>query len=232
MRIYQFRYSIDNLAYLVAGESSALVVDGGAVEEILGAVDRLGLTLRFIATTHGHPDHTTGSRQLAARSGAAVLDHERLLEMGTVTLDSEEVRVLATPGHTRDSKTFACGESLITGDTLFNGTVGNCYSGDLDAFYGSIRTLMAFPDDTRVFAGHDYVRASVAFARTLPVDPGALDAYFAAYDPQRVVSTLSQERRVNPYVMFDHPDMVAYLKGRGLPVGSGPERWKSVMTLG
>lgn len=230
MRIYQFRYSIDNLAYLVAGESSALVVDGGAVEEILGAVDRLGLTLRFIATTHGHPDHTTGSRQLAARSGAAVLDHERLLEMGTVTLDSEEVRVLATPGHTRDSKTFACGESLITGDTLFNGTVGNCFSGDLKAFYDSIRSLLDFPPETRIYAGHDYVAESMAAARSIEPDNPAVDRYLAAYDPDHVVSTLADELAVNPYLRFNAPSMVRILEARGLPVGTEYERWCAVMT--
>jgi hydroxyacylglutathione hydrolase len=232
MNIYQFRYADDNLAYLVAADRTAMAIDGGAVADILAAVDRLGLALRYVVNTHDHPDHTVGSRQLAERADADLLDHRQLLEMGSLALDAESVEVMATPGHTRDSKTFVCGGDLITGDTLFNGTVGNCFSGDLDAFFDAVSRLMAFPDTARVYAGHDYVRYAVAFARTLPVDSAALDAYLDAYDPLRVVTTLGQERRVNPYLMFNDPVMVAHMRASGLPVATELERWKSLMTLG
>jgi len=231
-KIYQFRYAADNLGYLLADRRTAMAIDGGAVSEMVDTLKRLGLTLRFVVNTHDHADHTMGSRELAERTGAELLGHRQLLEMGTVMLDSTAVRILATPGHTADSKTFVCGDSLITGDTLFNGTVGNCFSGDLSAFYHSIRQLMAFPDDTWIYAGHDYVRESVAFARTLPIAADALDAYLDRYDPLRVVSIIGQERQVNPYVMFNDPELVNYLKAKDLPVDTERQRWESIMTLG
>ena len=83
----------------------------------------------------------------------------------------EGIRVVHTPGHTKDSICFHADNILITGDTLFNGTVGNCFSGDLDGFLKSLTFLLSFPDETLIYAGHDYVSESMNFAKkrkTLP----------------------------------------------------------------
>jgi hydroxyacylglutathione hydrolase len=104
-----------------------------------------GLTLATVTNTHGHGDHTTGTRQLAHAAGAVHLDHRRFADGQPLILAGETVTVRLTPGHTEDSVVFATGDCLITGDTLFNGTVGNCFSGDLNAFYRSILLLMELP---------------------------------------------------------------------------------------
>jgi hydroxyacylglutathione hydrolase len=119
--------------------------------------------------------------------------------------------------------------ALITGDTLFNGTVGNCFSGDLAAFYDSLTTLMAYPAETRIYAGHDYVRDAMAFARLVTPDHPHIQAYLDAYDPNHVVSVLAEELKVDPYLRFDAPDIIAFLKGKGLPVDSAFERWEGMM---
>jgi hydroxyacylglutathione hydrolase len=91
--------------------------------------------------------------------------------------------------------------------------------------------LLAFPDDTLIYAGHDYVKASMAVARRF--DPGNpdIDAYLAAHDPYHVVSTLGRERRVNPYLRFDDPALVALMARHGMPTGTRYERWLGVMAL-
>lgn len=231
MEIQQFRYAADNLAYLVHGARTALAVDGGAVEEILAEVARRGLKLAFAANTHGHPDHTAGTAELVRRSGAVYLDNDALRRSGMIDLDGERIRVLSTPGHTLDSLCFAAKGALITGDTLFNGTVGNCFSGDLKAFFESIARLSQFPGETLIYAGHDYVRDAVAFARTLEPQNMALDRYLARYDSTCVRSTMAEEQAVNPYLRFNQPSIVAVLKQRGLEVGSAYERWLSLMSI-
>ena len=231
MKIKQFRYSVDNMAYLVYGPQTALAIDGGAVEEILAAVESWGLNLAFVANTHSHPDHTVGTAELVRRTGATYLDTHRLRADSGVTLDGETLGVLHTPGHTQDSLTFAPEGTLITGDTLFNGTVGNCFSGDLKGFFESITLLSRFPDDTVIYAGHDYVHESVAFARVLEPENGSLDRYLSRYDPGCVRSTLGEERAVNPYLRFNEPTMVAAMQGRGLAVGTEYERWLSLMSI-
>ncbi len=73
MGIRQFRYSSDNLGYLVYGDKSALAIDGGAVRPILDFVEGRGLQLKYVANTHKHPDHTVGTGDLVKLSGAGYL---------------------------------------------------------------------------------------------------------------------------------------------------------------
>jgi len=231
MEVRQFRYSADNLGYVLFGNTQALAIDGGAVERILDFLGKKGLVLKFVANTHGHPDHITGTRELLNRSDAVYLDHRKLRDEGGFTLDNEMIEVIHTPGHTDDSITFSTGRALITGDTLFNGTVGNCFSGDLKGFYRSVKALVRFPGETVVYAGHDYVEASMAFARSVEPGNADIDGYLDRYDPYHVRSTLAVERKVNPYLRFNEASMIDILKRKGLAVDTEYDRWKGVMTL-
>ncbi|VEN73843.1 conserved hypothetical protein [Candidatus Desulfarcum epimagneticum] len=231
MNIQQFRYSSDNLGYVLYGRRTALAIDGGAVDDIASFLDEKGLDLKFAANTHGHPDHTSGTRRLIGRTGARYLDHETLMKKKAVEIEGETAQVLHTPGHTPDSMTFFADGFLVAGDTLFNGTIGNCFSGDLRGFYESIKTLMAFPPDTVIYAGHDYVEYAMAFARVIEPDHPHIDAYLKKYDPRLVRSTMGDEMKVNPYLRFNDPGMIDVLKKRGLAHSNEYERWESIMTL-
>lgn len=231
VKIKQFFYGGDNLGYLLYGRTRALAVDGGAVDAILRFVNDYGLTLDRVTHTHGHGDHTAGTDRLVRRSGATYLDHRGFADGQTIDLEGEIITVRQTPGHTLDSVTFAAADFLVTGDTLFNGTVGNCFTGDLKAFYRSIRLLMDYPGSTRIYAGHDYVSDSLAFARHLTPDNPAIDRYAARYESSHVVSTLDDEMAVNPYLRFNAPDIIALLESRGLPTDTEMQRWEGIMSI-
>ncbi|NPU83265.1 MAG: MBL fold metallo-hydrolase [Syntrophaceae bacterium] len=232
MNVEQFRYSADNLAYLVWNETGAVAVDGGAAEDIRGFLAERNLPLLYVTNTHRHYDHTLGNEALLALPGARFMDPGSLPDGGDIELGSEAVRVHRTPGHTEDSVCFQAGSALLTGDTLFNGTVGNCFSGDLLGFLGSVRRLMAFPVETMILAGHDYVRDALLFARKLdPSSLPALEAYWRTYDPAFVCSSLREERSMNPYLRFNDPGIVAVLRERGLPRATEEERWLSLMSI-
>jgi len=152
LNIEQFRYG-DNLAYLLYGRTEAMAVDGGAWQEILAFLRQYNLTLRYVTNTHRHYDHTPGDDHLLKKTKAIFLDCTTLADNEEILIDGESVVVYRTPGHSTDSICFHTGHNLITGDTLFNGTIGNNFSGDLKGFFNSILRLMALPDETRVFGG-------------------------------------------------------------------------------
>ncbi|MBU2053787.1 MAG: MBL fold metallo-hydrolase [Proteobacteria bacterium] len=231
LKVKQFHYSADNLGYLVYGKESGMAVDGGAAAEILAFLAERRLSLLYVANTHGHWDHTSGNAALLNAARARLLTGADLTDGGGIALEGEIIRVIHTPGHTEDSRSFHTGEVLIAGDTLFNGTIGNCFSGDLKGFYRSIRKLMALPAETIVYAGHDYVMDSLAFARRLEPENAEIDAYFARYDPNHVFSTLADERKINPYLRFNEPGIAALLERMGLPRETEWERWRSLMSI-
>jgi glyoxylase-like metal-dependent hydrolase (beta-lactamase superfamily II) len=68
--------------------------------------------------------------------------------------------VLSTPGHTPACMTYVIGESAFVGDTLFMPDFGTARcdfpGGSSETLYNSIQKILALPDETRVFVGHDY----------------------------------------------------------------------------
>jgi hydroxyacylglutathione hydrolase len=231
LKVKQFRYSADNLGYLVYGAASAMAIDGGAVEAILGFLAEHRLTLRYVANTHNHPDHTGGNGALLAGSQARLVTGTDLSDGARIGLDTGNILIIHTPGHTEDSLCYYTDEALISGDTLFNGTIGNCFSGDLAGFYRSVKKLMELPDETLVYAGHDYVRDSLAFAKRLEPDNRAIGDFLSRYDRRHVVSTVAEEKQINPYFRFNEPGIVNLLARLDLRRQTEWERWQSLMSI-
>ncbi|NCO17189.1 MAG: MBL fold metallo-hydrolase, partial [Alphaproteobacteria bacterium] len=68
--------------------------------------------------------------------------------------------VLHTPGHTPACLTYVIGDAAFVGDTLFMPDFGTARcdfpGGSADAMFDSVQKILALPDATRIFVGHDY----------------------------------------------------------------------------
>lgn len=71
-----------------------------------------------------------------------------------------EVEVMHSPGHTLASVTYVAGDAAFIHDTLFMPDFGTARAdfpgGDAGALWRSIQAILALPDETRLFTGHDY----------------------------------------------------------------------------
>ncbi|MCO5159211.1 MAG: MBL fold metallo-hydrolase [Aquamicrobium sp.] len=69
-------------------------------------------------------------------------------------------RVMFSPGHTLSSVTFVIGDAAFVHDTLFMPDSGTARAdfpgGSARALWASIQAILALPDETRLFTGHDY----------------------------------------------------------------------------
>jgi hydroxyacylglutathione hydrolase len=232
LNIKQFRYGSDNFAYVIYGQKQAMAVDGGAFKEILAFLKRMNLTLIYVTNTHSHYDHTSGNDHLIKETGADFLKPSALNDNQKLIIDGDIINVYHTPGHTDDSICFHTGNFLISGDTLFNGTIGNCFSGNQHNFYLSIKRLLILPDETIIYAGHDYIIDSLAFARHLEPDNKDIDSFRDTYLSRTdVYSTMAEERKINPYLRFNDPRIIAILKKNNLPYASEQDRWNSLMSI-
>lgn len=70
------------------------------------------------------------------------------------------VKVMFSPGHTMASITYVAGDAAFVHDTLMMPDSGTSRAdfpgGDSTALYNSLQAILALPDETRVFIGHDY----------------------------------------------------------------------------
>jgi len=68
--------------------------------------------------------------------------------------------VLHTPGHTPACLTYVIGDAAFVGDTLFMPDFGTARcdfpGGSSEVLYDSVQKILALPDQTRIFVGHDY----------------------------------------------------------------------------
>jgi len=189
---------LETNCHILGDEKSGLccVIDPGAdSERVLSEVKTRNLQLTMILLTHGHWDHTSGvagilarhpdvpvyihSEELSENTGstqysyAGAGENQRTYDEGDVLeLGETKIRVLHTPGHSRGSVVLLCGDVMVAGDTLFAGSCGRCdlFGGDLETMFVSLRRLAALEGDYRVYPGHG---------------------------PD---TTLSCERKTNPYV--------------------------------
>lgn len=87
------------------------------------------------------------------------------------------IQCLLTPGHTQGHICYylTTGEQklVFTGDILFNGGAGRFFEGSAEDAYGSIQKLMALPEETAVYCGHEYTLSNYRFA--LSVDGTNVD---------------------------------------------------------
>lgn len=78
----------------------------------------------------------------------------------TFNVGEVPVRVMFSPGHTLASVTYVAGDAAFVHDTLMMPDSGTSRAdfpgGSSKALYDSIQGILALPDDTRVFVGHDY----------------------------------------------------------------------------
>ena len=71
-----------------------------------------------------------------------------------------DARVMFSPGHTLASVTYVIGDAAFVHDTLFMPDSGTARAdfpgGSARALWDSIQAILALPDETRLFTGHDY----------------------------------------------------------------------------
>lgn len=92
---------------------------------------------------------------------------DRLFADGDIfKVGSLDARVIFSPGHTLASITYLIGDAAFIHDTLFMPDSGSARAdfpgGDAHTLWQSIQRILALPDETRLFTGHDYQPAGRA----------------------------------------------------------------------
>ncbi len=161
------------------GKAVAVDVVAGDEEWFIEEASKANVKITHVIDTHVHADHYSGGRVLAKLAGADYCLHASdkevvqfpfhpLHDNDVIEAGNVSIKVLHTPGHTLDSICLAVADKrrseqpwfVITGDTLFVGSVGRPdLAGREQAMAGMLfdslhAKLLSLPDETEIFPGH------------------------------------------------------------------------------
>ncbi|MFW6437856.1 MAG: MBL fold metallo-hydrolase [Armatimonadota bacterium] len=165
--------------------NKGFIVDpGGNAEDIIEAVERLGLEIEYIFDTHEHVDHIAANNEARDATGAALIVHEdgreqvehphpfwssmvggceastpdRTMAAGDLFhVGTLTIEVLHTPGHSPGCVCLGVDGTVFTGDTLFARSVGrtDLPGGDTAQLEHSLKRIVEhFDANTKVYPGH------------------------------------------------------------------------------
>jgi glyoxylase-like metal-dependent hydrolase (beta-lactamase superfamily II) len=197
---------MQNYVYLIGSLETrkvAVVDTAWEIDTILkiAAQDNMEITHAFV--THTHPDHVGGGfagmaidgvTELLEKRKAKVVVHKAEAEFikglspsdliktdhgDKINVGGIEIELMHTPGHTPGSQCFLVDGRIVSGDTMFIDACGRVDfpGGNAEQMYYSLtQKLMALPDETILFPGHNYAPKPHA--------------------------TMGEQKKTNPYLKF------------------------------
>ena len=125
------------------------------LQEALGGKIGIGANITVVQDTFGKVfNEGTEFERDGSQFDALFADGDSI-HIGQMRVD-----VMHTPGHTPACLTYVIGDAAFVGDTLFMPDFGTARcdfpGGSAEDLFHSIQKILALPDNTRIFVGHDY----------------------------------------------------------------------------
>ena len=167
-----FDKSSSTYTYLIASAKGreALIIDPVLenIEQYIKLLNELDLKLVKVIDTHIHADHITAASKLKNKTNCTTIMGEhtpsdaveiKVKDNEIIYVDKLEIKVIYTPGHTKDSYSFLMDDYLFSGDTLLiNGTGRTDFQGgnSEDSYNSIFNRLLKLPEETLLYPAHDY----------------------------------------------------------------------------
>ncbi|MBT3139522.1 MBL fold metallo-hydrolase [Phaeobacter gallaeciensis] len=125
------------------------------LQEALGGKIGIGSNITMVQDTFGKVFNEGTEFQRDGSQFDALFEEGDSFHIGQLRGD-----VMHTPGHTPACMTYVIGDAAFVGDTLFMPDFGTARcdfpGGSSEMLFQSIQSILALPDETRIFVGHDY----------------------------------------------------------------------------
>lgn len=167
LNVFMGKYPVKCYLLRCKATNETAIVDTGAnPEAIIQKARELNVKPSKILLTHAHPDHAWGLDLLvnefqcptwidAQEPRPGGTDDFQFVEDGeTIALGELKVQVIATPGHTAGGVSYKVNKTILSGDTIFAGSMGRANSSWQDLYRSITETLFSFSDDTALHPGH------------------------------------------------------------------------------
>lgn len=209
-----------NYSYVIEFGRKAICVDPFYADKIVDFIQSKNLELISIINTHEHHDHIEGNLELKKMTGCEIWVYREAIDLipdsdkvlrnfDKILLDENSyLEIIYTPGHTYCHLSLKVFENkkltgIITGDTLFNAGVGNCYSGDPEVLCSTIfKHFKDLPDDVKLYPGHDYIENNCEFTLNLDKDNKKAKEMIEKVKKcnHRIITDMKTEREINLFL--------------------------------
>ncbi|GAB2654690.1 hydroxyacylglutathione hydrolase [Vibrio panuliri] len=221
----------DNYIWLIENsDRRCAVVDPGDAAPVLDYLQKHELTLDAILITHHHNDHIGGIPELVrqfpnidvvgpADEPVPTLTHA-VSAGDQINLFDEVFMVIGLEGHTLGHIGYVGDGKLFCGDTLFSAGCGRVFEGTMEQMFLSLQKLVSLPEETEVFAAHEYTASNIAFALAVEPDNAQLQNYrdevnrLRAQNKPTLPTTIRREKWVNPFLRTDEPSVIKSVSNR------------------
>jgi hydroxyacylglutathione hydrolase len=220
MRIRQFREpGLGNNAHLLISEQDAVAVlidPLRDVDQYQAVADGEGVRITHVCETHIHNDFVTGSREIAAATGARIVasadaglafDYHPVHDGDSVAIGEIKLTVIATPGHTPEHVSY------LAEDTTRPAEPGVLFSGG-SLLVGAVSRTDLLGHEHATGLAHQLHRT--LHERILPLGDEVLvypthgaGSFCTAAAGEGTTTTIGRERLANPLLAVADPQTFA-----------------------
>lgn len=158
--------------YLLTDDNkNAVLVDPviDHVSDYINLIKERDLELDFVIDTHTHADHISAGPSLRDATDCEYMMHNlapakcvttRVQDGDEMVLAGRKVKIIETPGHTRDSISLLFDDMILTGDFLFLEDAGagrdDLPGGNASSHWDSLQKLKSLSGALMVYPAHEY----------------------------------------------------------------------------
>lgn len=232
LEIFQFPCRQDNYGVILHDSETGVTIsiDAPELEAVDDVLESRGLKLTHILTTHHHMDHVEANEALKSKYGCEIIgpaeEADRIPGLDkshghgdSFDIGGHRIDVIGAPGHTLGQVNYHFVDQRVVfcADALFALGCGRIFEGTPEMMFTALNRLAELPDDTQVYAGHEYTLANAKFA--LSVDPENEELVSRAKEIEllrdngkpTLPTTIELEKRTNPFLRFSDPKIRSLL---------------------
>ncbi|WP_124057962.1 hydroxyacylglutathione hydrolase [Vaginisenegalia massiliensis] len=205
----------DNYIWFIEQGDQVIVVDPGQGEPVLNYLKEHHLNPLAVLLTHKHADHTAGVEAIKTNFPEVVVygptetqdwNDRTLTPDQSFSVGDFTFKTALTAGHTAGHISYLLENHLFCGDALFMAGCGRVFTGDYAAQFAALQWFKQLPDQTFVYAGHEYSLTNLRFAQRVSPHHQPIRQALALVQDLRdqgqmtLPSTIGQEKAINPFL--------------------------------